>query len=257
MAAALVFYACLAVAALMFTEPRIGPRGHAALRHVYALAHLPEQPLGQTWAEPALVRGTLHTPDPRPSPSGRPSALWYAWVEQVTGSGRNTTTTVVCVRHELMALQLHAGEHTARLELFDDENSGALLKGKFLESLPPEQVALDLGAIYQSRTIPRPMQVRCLGRIPTRGTLTYYEAYVPSGGAVTVMGCASPGVVQGCGDASRPPGFITVRGPSHLLRAYANGYLDSVRGAAIFVGLTLSLLAATIFKLREAVASRP
>ena len=201
-----------------------------------------------------MVRGTLHTAKPRLTPTDRSSAIWYAWVEEVQKSGKNSYVVTICDRKEDTQLELRQADRATRLDLLATDENYALVKESWLETLPLKRVALDFGPLYRTDQIPQSMRELCHDRIPLRGNLTYFEASVPSGGRVTVLGCASPEAVHGCG---APPGAITVRGLRHILRAYANGCLLSIRGAAAFIGISLSLLAAALFKLREAAKAQP
>lgn len=247
-AAAIFFYALFAVAALGFADYALVRHGPAGLRRLYALSHLPERHLGQSWTSPARVRGTLHSDRPRQTPSGTPSAIWYAWVEEERRSGRSTYTVVLCSSGEDEDLQLRQADRAARLDLFGDSEHIALLKNRALETLPLDRVALDFGEIHRSREIPVSMQQHCAGKLRLGRNLSYHEALIPAGGAVTVLGCAPDAVVRSCGT---PPGAISVSELRPVLRAYANGTLGLIRAAAALVGLTLSLLASALFKLKE------
>jgi hypothetical protein len=244
---AIFLYTLLGVGALGFADYALCQLGPAGLRRLYLLIQLPERTLSQTWTTPALVRGALHTAAPRHSPSGRASTLWYAWVELVEGSGKNTRRTLLCARGEDTELELRQAERVARLDLFADKDHIALLKGTPLETLPLDRVALDLGPLYQPRQVPQPMRTLCAGKLPTVGTLHYSEASLPPGTPVTVLGCKSAAVVHSCGT---PPGAISRDELRPVLRAYANDTLNPIRGAAALVGFALSLLAAALFKLR-------
>lgn len=251
-AAAICFYLSCAAGSLLFADYALLQRGPAGLGRLYALSRLPEQAVdvvGQRSAGPALFRGTLHSDRPRQTPSGTASAIWYAWIDEEHRSGRNTYTVLLCAQGEDDELQLRQGEHSARLDLFADSDQIALLKNNVLESLPLDRVALDFGVVRSGREIPQAMQQRCAGKFRPGRSLSYHEAWVPAGGAVTVLGCLDDQVVRRCGT---PPGAISVRELRPVLRAYANQTLNYVRGAAALVGLTLSLLASALFKLRGA-----
>lgn len=252
-AAMIVICAGLSIAALSLADRTLGKRGLAALRWLQALTHLPELPLGQTATRPALYRGTLHTEKPRTSPSGHASAIWYAWVEDVRGSGKSSYVVTVCSRQATTELELRQAARTARLDLIDDDDQNILLKGGALEMLRPNRVALDFGPLHQSRFIPPPMRELCDGSIPPGGNLTYFEAHVPLDSPVTILGCLSADALQRC---EAPRGVVTVRGLGPVLRAYANGNLEGIRSTAAFVGIALSLLASVLFKLRGAAGGR-
>lgn len=246
-AAAIFFYACCAVAALGFADFALVLRGPDGVRQLYALSRLPERGLDQSFSSPAQLRGSLHSDRPRRTPSGAASAIWYAWIEEERRSGRSSYTVILCAKGEDDELQLRQGSRTARLELFADSEHIALLKNQPLESLPLDRVALDFGAIRRESVIPQPMQELCAGKFRHGRSLSYREASIPAGAAVTVLGCSRDGVVHSCGT---PPGAISVRELRPVLRAYANETLKSIRGAAALVGLCLSLLAAALFKLK-------
>ncbi len=246
-AAAILSYSILSVGALAFADYALAWSGPVGLRRLYALSRLPERSLDQRFDSPAQLRGTLHSDRPRLTPSGRPSAIWYAWIEEERHSGRSSYTVVLCAKGEDDELQLRQPGRTARLALFADDEHIALLKNQVLESLPPDRVALDFGEIRRERAIPPPMQELCAGKFRPGRNQSYHEASIPPGAAVTVLGCVGDGVVRSCGT---PPGAISVRELRPVLRAYANQTLTSIRGAAALVGLCLSLLAAALFKLK-------
>ena len=246
-AAAIFCYASFSVGALALADYALAWRGPAGLRRLYTLSRLPEGRLDQSFESPAQLHGTLHSDRPRLTPSGSPSAIWYAWIEEERRSGRSSYTVVLCAKGEDDELQLRQPGRTARLALFDDDEHIALLKNQALESLPLDRVALDFGPVRRERAIPQPMQELCAGKFRPGRSLSYHEASIPSGAAVTVLGCARDGVVYSCGT---PPGAISVRELRPVLRAYANETLKSIRGAAALVGLCLSLLASALFKLK-------
>jgi len=242
------FYALCAVGALGFADHCLGKVGATALRRLYELSHLPERHLGESWTSPALVRGTLHTGAPRQTPSGSASAIWYGWIEEEHKSGKNSYTVIVCAKGEDEELELRQDGRLARLELFAGSEHVALLKGLPLETLPLDRVALDFGEVGRSRAIPLPMQRLCEGKFRPGSNLSYREASIPPGEAVTVLGCASAEAVHSCGS---PPGALSRRQLRPVLRAYANAALNPIRGAAALVGLALGLLASALLKLRS------
>ena len=251
--AALLLYSGFTVGALYVADYTTGRRGLKALQELQALAHLPARSPGQSGTIPAWVKGTLYVDTPRRSPRGLVNALWYAWVDDLRGSGRSSYTVTVCTRQENTGLTLRLADGTPTpavpLDLFDGQVPVALLKGSWLEALPRDQVALDLGELYHSRQIPPAMAELCRGKIPAKGKFTYYEASIPIGSDVTVLGCATDGTIHHCGT---PPGVLAVNGVRPVLRAYANDCLVGIRGAAALVLVALSLLASTLFGLRAA-----
>lgn len=245
------FYALCAVGALGFADHALGKSGMTGLRRLSALSRLPERRLGESWASPAVVRGTLHTRGPRQTPSGIDSSIWYGWIEEEHGSGKNTYTVTVCAKGEDTDLELQKDGRAVRLDLLAGGEHVALLKGLPLETLPLDRVALDFAAVSRARQVPLPMQRLCAGKFRPGSNVSYREAFIAPHEPVTVLGCASAEAIHSCGT---PPGALSRQELEPVLRAYANSTLNSIRGAAALVGLTLSLLASALLKLRQGAA---
>ena len=121
---------------------------------LWKLRHLPEHRIGDNFEGPAILRGTIETTDTeRNTPAGNPSVIYYAWVEDHYRSGKSTTVRVICNIGEDEKLVFRQGASTVPFELFHhDEHIALLKKDGWLESLPMQRVAIDLGRVTELTT---------------------------------------------------------------------------------------------------------
>jgi hypothetical protein len=94
---------------------------------------------------------------PRHAPSGTPSVVYYAWVEDHYRSGRSTSVRVLCNLGEDEDLTFRQGRRTMPFELFHHEEHIELLKRDgYLDSLRMQpKVAIDLGPVVSQKPVPQ------------------------------------------------------------------------------------------------------
>lgn len=265
----------LALLGLLLWDHCLWKEALPGLRWVRELQRLPERRLAvplAPFAGPARVRGLLLTTGvSRQTPRGLPSALWYAWVEDHYSSGRSTHVTVLCsaggdTRLRLRPIRPGVGPMSQPVGLpgRDERDLGVpadlfqsdsikLLKHTFLEGLPRGRVALDLGPIARSRTVPDVMRTRCGDKLRSpRGTLHYFEASVPPGSEVTLVACTAADADGEVGLVSCPGGLGAISsspaGLAAIAEAGANEALVYLRLVALLLLIALPLLCSTLLK---------
>jgi hypothetical protein len=138
---------------------------------LWQLQHLPERQIGDDFSGPAVLHGHLETTALRRSPSGTPSVVYYAWVEDHYRSGRSTSVRVLCNVGEDEDLTFRQGRRTLPFALFHhDEHIELLKRDGYLDSLRMQpKVAIDLGPVVSQKPVPEEMQKRCNSVLYPRG----------------------------------------------------------------------------------------
>ncbi len=217
---------------------------------LWKLRHLPEHRIGDNFEGPAILRGTIETTDTeRNTPAGNPSVLYYAWVEDHYRSGKSTTVRVICNIGEDEKLVFRQGASTVPFELFHhDEHIALLKKDGWLESLPMQRVAIDLGRVTELTTVPSSMKERCKDGLYKRGTLYYKEARITSSQPMVVVACQQDGVLRSCPPGSVVPGILALGSLGRVLRAFAELPLNWLRGPALLLVIVMGYLCSALLK---------
>ena len=217
---------------------------------LWKLRHLPEHRIGDRFEGPAILRGTLETTDTeRQTPAGNPSVVYYAWVEDHYRSGRSTTVRVICNIGEDEQLVFRQGTSTLPFELFHhDEHIALVKKDGWLESLPMQRVAIDLGRVTEWTTVPPSMKERCKDGLYQRGTLYYKEARITSSQPMVVVACQQDGVLRSCPPGSVVPGILALGSLDRVLQVFAELPLNWLRGPALLLVIVMGYLCSALLK---------
>jgi hypothetical protein len=217
---------------------------------LWQLQHLPERHIGDDFSGPAVLHGHLETTAARHAPSGTPSVLYYAWVEDHYRSGRSTSVRVLCNLGEDEDLTFRQGRRTMPFELFHHEEPIELLKRDgYLDSLRMQpKVAIDLGPVVSQKPVPQELYQRCIS-LTARGALHYKEARLQPGEPVTIIACQQAGVLRSCPGTSPVAGVLAKSSTVRLRQAFAQTPLNWLRGGTVLLALALGYLLSVLYKL--------
>lgn len=218
---------------------------------LWQLQHLPERQIGDDFSGPAVLHGHLETTALRRSPSGTPSVVYYAWVEDHYRSGRSTSVRVLCNVGEDEDLTFRQGRRTLPFALFHhDEHIELLKRDGYLDSLRMQpKVAIDLGPVISQKPVPEEMQKRCNSVLYPRGTLHYKETRLQPGEPVTIIACQQAGELRSCPGTSPVAGVLAKSSTARLRQAFAQTPLNWLRGGTVVLALALGYLLSVLYKL--------
>ncbi len=168
-----------------------------------------------------VFQGTLRGPA-RNAPSGAKAVAWYAWLDRVVQSGKNTTRERLCTLHEVEGITLEAGGKRIPLKL--EPSTFDLVQSGSFSAPRPSEVEI-FGAVTKT-AVPASVLERPKCKSSDTSKLEYNEVVWtdgrelvvsgvrdakgigPSGDGADFVASECGGSNDGCADAQRGKDFV-------------------------------------------------